>query len=239
MTLARDEALLAHAVELEERDVRIASLLDEIDGLAREAAAVRERAAEVRGRLDALPVEHRAAAQALEAARVAEDEAGTGLGIAEERVAALGRRTSREERDQADRELTRAREDLHDAERRSSRAARHIDELAALEDALRAEADALVVAAQRVARSIGALARVADAGKSMPGPSLAEVEDWGARARAALFVARGALATERERIVTEANILGSSVLGEPLGGSSAALVRRRLEQHLASSHASG
>ena len=239
MALARDEALLAHAVELEERDLHIASLLDEIDAFARRAAAVRERAAEVRGRLDSLPHEHLTAAQGLEVARVAEDAARAGLGIAEERVAALGRRTSREERDQADRELTRAREDLHDAERRSLRAGHRIDELAALEDALRAEADALVFAAQDVASGIGALARVADAGKSTPGPSLAEVEDWGARARAALFVARGALATERERIVTEANILGSSVLGEPLGGSSAALVRRRLEQHLASSHASG
>ena len=80
---------------------------------------------------------------------------------------------------------------------------------------------------------------MSDAGKSVPGPSLVSVEEWGARARAALFVARGPLATERERIVIEANTLGSSVLGEPLGGSSAALVRRRLQQHLASTNTSG
>ncbi len=239
VTPTREEALLAHAIELEERDLRIAALLDEIDALARRAAAVRERAGEVGDRLDALPDDRRAAAQALDAARAAEALARAELGIAEDRVAALGRRASREERDQADRELTRAREDVHDAEQRSARAAHGIDELDELDHALRAEADGLVVAATDVASGIAALPRVSDAGKSVPGPSLVSVEEWGARARAALFVARGALATERERIVIEANTLGSSVLGEPLGGSSAALVRRRLQQHLASTNASG
>jgi hypothetical protein len=37
------------------------------------------------------------------------------------------------------------------------------------------------------------------------------------------------LETERERVVVEANVLGASVLGEQLGASSVALVRRRLE----------
>jgi hypothetical protein len=37
------------------------------------------------------------------------------------------------------------------------------------------------------------------------------------------------LEAERERVVVEANVLGTSVLGEELGAASVALVRRRLE----------
>ena len=59
-----------------------------------------------------------------------------------------------------------------------------------------------------------------------------ELEEWGARVRSALFVARGTLETERERVVTEANALGTAVLGESLGASSVAVVRRRLEERL-------
>jgi hypothetical protein len=58
---------------------------------------------------------------------------------------------------------------------------------------------------------------------------LAELEDWGGQVRSALFVARGTLEAERERVVVEANVLGASVLGEQLGASSVALVRRRIE----------
>jgi hypothetical protein len=47
-----------------------------------------------------------------------------------------------------------------------------------------------------------------------------------------LFVVRGTLETERERVVVEANALGSAVLGEALGASSVATVRRRVEQAL-------
>ena len=64
------------------------------------------------------------------------------------------------------------------------------------------------------------------------GPEADDVEEWGARVRSALFVARGTLETERERIVVEANALGTAVLGETLGGSSVAVIRRRLEESL-------
>jgi hypothetical protein len=72
-----------------------------------------------------------------------------------------------------------------------------------------------------------------DAAKGEPGTTLAELEDWAGRARAALFVARGTLETERERIVAEANALGAAVTGEPAAGTSVALVRKRIEDALA------
>ena len=65
-----------------------------------------------------------------------------------------------------------------------------------------------------------------------PGETLDGIDEWGARVRSSLFVARGTLETERERIVVEANALAAAVLGESLGASSVAVVRRRLEERL-------
>ena len=76
------------------------------------------------------------------------------------------------------------------------------------------------------------LQRIAESARGDPGSDLDDVEEWGARVRSALFVARGTLETERERIVVEANALGTAVLGETLGGSSVAVIRRRLEESL-------
>jgi hypothetical protein len=97
------------------------------------------------------------------------------------------------------------------------------------ERALLAEADALPAAAALVADGVRDVGRVTESAGRAPGTSLVELEDWGGRVRSALFVARGTLETERERVVVEANLLGASVLGEELGASSVALVRRRIE----------
>ncbi len=76
------------------------------------------------------------------------------------------------------------------------------------------------------------LERVSASGRDVPGDTLGELPGWAARVRAALFVVRGQLEGERERVVREANELGASVLGDPVTGASVALVRRRLEQTL-------
>jgi hypothetical protein len=49
---------------------------------------------------------------------------------------------------------------------------------------------------------------------------------------AALFVVKGGLETERERVVREAGELGAAVLEEPPVGASVSLVRRRVEDAL-------
>ena len=47
-----------------------------------------------------------------------------------------------------------------------------------------------------------------------PEPGLAGALDWSSRARGAVFVVRGGLEQERERIVREAEELGATLLGE-------------------------
>ena len=101
------------------------------------------------------------------------------------------------------------------------------------QEACREQAADVVRLAHDVAGDIARLERLSESARTDPGQTLDSVEDWGARVRSALFVARGTLEQERERIVVEANALGSAVLGEPLGGSSATLVRQRIEAKLA------
>ena len=105
--------------------------------------------------------------------------------------------------------------------------------LAGDEVALRAEADGLAVEAQQVAREVAEVPRLSDSGRAAPGTSLAEIDEWGARAHAALFVVRGGLESEREKVVLEAHALAAAALGEQTAGASVALVRRRLEESLA------
>jgi chromosome segregation ATPase len=233
--VATDAAsLLALAAELERRDEAVARELDTARLLAERAGAVRARAAEVRealkgvpGRLDELS-HRRHEAQGEEADALAQ------LELAESRLAGLeaARRQRAEEIDRARSEVSTARDSLADARA-------HVERLRALESELHAEArslaaegDALARAAAEVATDIRAFERVTEAARREPGATLAELEDWGGQVRSALFVARGTLETERERIFVEANALGSSVLGETLGASSVGVVRRRIEERL-------
>jgi hypothetical protein len=231
---ARGASLLAHASDLDRRDQELAGEIAVLDELAGAVGALRPHAAHVRTALESLPSERGAAETAEAEARTALALARQALAVAEERLAELerGRRSRQDDVDQARRELTRAGEDAHDAGIRVERIVTRRAELNDLGRALDAQAEGLVGEARSVADRIAAIPRVADAGWVDPGTSLVDLERWGAQARASLFVARSALATERERIVVEANTLGSAVLGEPLGASSVAVVRRRIEQAL-------
>jgi translation initiation factor IF-2 len=229
-------ALLAHAAELERRDQAIAGELEAVRDLEERAGAVRGRAGQVREALQRLPAE----LEELERLR-RDAEAETAAARAElertaSRVEAL--ESSRRQRDD---ELDRARKEAataHDAVADAVARFRRLDEgearLLAEKRKLAAEESTLARSAERIASDLRQVARVAETAGRAPGATLDELDDWGGRVRSALFVARGTLETERERIVTEANVLGASVLGEPLGASSVALVRRRLEAHLAS-----
>ncbi len=226
--------LLALAAELERRDEVIARQIDEVAALAERAGAVRADAAAIAEQLAAIPSEleglDRAEGDALEAARSAHRE----LAELEARLADLerARRPRNEEIERMRRTTQDAREAVADAEARIVRLQGRRVELDELERALAAAADGAVVTAREVAAAIAEVPRVSDGGKSEPGTTLAELDEWGGRARAALFVARGTLDAERERIVAEAGSLGASVLGEDMVGTSVALVRRRLEQAL-------
>ncbi|HEX6724410.1 MAG TPA: hypothetical protein VF073_04130 [Gaiella sp.] len=222
---------LAHAAELERRDTEIASELAIVRDLEERVGAIRGRVAALREALDRVPLEHEdldrrrgAAEGAITAAHAEVERTGS-------RVASLesGRRTRDDELDRARKEAATARDTLADALAARTRIEERKAALDDEERALRAEGEALAQAAEVVADGVRDVRRVTESAGRAPGTSLAELEDWGSRVRPALFVARGTLETERERVVVEANVLGSSVLGEQLGASSVALVRRRLE----------
>lgn len=230
----RDDTLLTIAAELDARDEALAAQIAVVASLAERAGAVRSRAAEIATQLKAIPVEQEATAAAEVHAHDAEREAQSELAIAEGRLEALERARRRDEAAiaTARRSLRDAQEAVTDASHRRERLEARRVELHDQESALQKESEGLAVSASDVAAALRDAPRIADAGKGDPGTTLAQIEEWGGRARAALFVARGTLDNERERVVAEANALAEAVLGEQPSGTSVALVRRRLERAL-------
>lgn len=234
MTDPSAAALLAHAEELHRRDEALAAGIEAVAELLGRADQVRSRAGAIIEALAALPEELVRNDEAQAEAQRREEGARGELAAAEQRMdeAAQSRRGGDEARAQAQRELTRAREELVDAEARSARIVARRAELLDSERVLRAEADGLAVAARDIATALRETPRVSESGRERPGEAPADLVEWGARVHAALFVVRGGLESERERVVSEAGALGAAVLGEQLAGASVAMVRARLEQHL-------
>jgi len=176
---------------------------EEIEHAERDERDARARAAELRAELD-------------EADRRLREVAGS-------------RRSTEDARVQAQRALSRATVAAGDAETSAERARARLEQLVRDEADAQAEGEGLAAGAREVAQAVAAIPRVSDSGRSMPGGSLDEIEEWGARAHAALFVVRGSLEGERERLVAEANGLAAVTLGDQGGAASVALVRRRIE----------
>jgi chromosome segregation ATPase len=222
---------LAHAAELDRRDTEIANELEVVRDLEERVGAIRGRAGGVRQALERVPLER----EDLDRRRIEADEAVTAahadVDRTESRVASLeaGRRKRDDELGRARKEAATARDALADAVAVRARVDELESALAEEERALLAEREALAGAAELVAEGVRDVGRVTESAGRAPGTSLADLDDWGGRVRSALFVARGTLEAERERVVLEANALGTAVLGEQLGASSVALVRRRLE----------
>ena len=222
---------LAHAAELERRDTEIANELAVVRDLEERVAAIRGRAGIVGEALERVPLER----EDLARRRVEADEAVTAARVdverTESRVASLesGRRRRDDELDRARKEAATSRDTLADALAVRGRIDERASALVEDERALVAEGEALAKAAELVAEGVRDVGRVTESAGRAPGTSLAELDDWGSRVRSALFVGRGTLEAERERVVVEANVLGTSVLGEELGATSVAIVRRRLE----------
>ena len=236
MTPRSAAALIALAAELERRDAELAGRIERVRALLDEVGALRARAAETAAFLDALPAEREALAAAAAEAAGRRAAAADELAAAERRRDELAgkRRTGADALARAERELRRARETLADADARADRVAEQARGLDAAERDRRDEAGRLAELARGLAARIRELPRVSEAGRAAPGESLADLAGWASQAHAALFVVRGGLEGERERVVREAGELGAVVLGEPPVGASVAAVRRRVEQALAS-----
>jgi chromosome segregation ATPase len=232
MDRAQRASHLRYIEELDERDVMLAAALDELARLTEDVHSLRLRAAVAASALERLPSELVGAADDVSSAVRALDEAVAALTDARANTTRLeaARRPNRDDLDQARRELNRAEEEAHDATARLDRARARVVALGDEQSAAQTESEGLLGAARSLATRISVAPRVADAGKTEPGASVSELDEWGARARAALFVAHSAFASERERVLLEANALGVAVLGDEVGQVSVASVRRRLEQ---------
>jgi chromosome segregation ATPase len=230
----RTQSLLVHAQQLDAEDADVSRRLSVVVELTERVGAVRAGAAEVAARLAGVPAEAASIDDAEASAREAAATARVELDDAENRLAALraSRRRREEEIARAERTTLDAQEALADAEARLARLATRRLELEELERALESERAALASAAIELAERLARIPRLSESGKLEPGTTLEEIDEWGSRSRAALFVVRGTLEAERDRIVVEAEALGTAALGEDLHGSSVALVRRRLEQAL-------
>jgi hypothetical protein len=116
------------------------------------------------------------------------------------------------------------------AERRAAEAAKAAGDLENRAGEAAAESHTLHARARRLAAGLRGRSRIAeDAGKE-PGTGLDGVEAWGEAARAALFVARGQLASERDAVIRQANEIGALALGEPLTAMGTGALARRVER---------
>jgi len=226
--------LLALARDIGRRDADLAARISTATDLLQRVDSVRDKARELQAALVAIPGEIAHAEEAERDARTRESDARLELVEAERRLdeAARSRRAGEDVKVAAERAVRRAAVAAEDAAATVARMRERLEALVREEAALQAEGEGLAVEARNAAAAVAELPRVSESGRSVPGASLPEIEEWGARAHAALFVVRGGLENERERVVFEANALAAAALGDHAGGSSVALVVRRLEQSL-------
>lgn len=226
--------LVAHARELEQRDIEVAARIEVVVGALRRVDEVRQRAEYVTSALAGIPAEIAKAEDGARDALARETAAQHELREAEARLEAAGRsrRVGEDARADAERAVRRAEVAAIDAATTLARMDERLTVLAGEEAALLAEGATLALEAREIARTLSDVPRLSGSGRTAPGASLEEIEEWAARAHAALFVVRGGLENERERIVLEASTLAAAALGEQLGGASVALVRRRLEESI-------
>jgi chromosome segregation ATPase len=222
---------LALARELERRDIEVAKRLDRVAGSLRLVDDVRAETGRIAASLAAIPEEIEHLAEAERETQAREVEARRELREAEHQLekTARSRRAGEDAKAAAQRALRRAAVAAADAAATVAGTQERIRRLAADELALRAAGERLAVEAHDLARAVADIPRLSDSGRAAPGGSLREIEEWGARAHAALFVVRGGLENEREQIVLEANALAAVAIGEQAAGSSVILVRKRLE----------
>lgn len=228
------DALLALAADIERRDGAVAGELELVLDLAARSDEIRARAEQIQLLVESVPGETATLDRNEAEARDARAAAVGAVASAESRVAELehGRFAAPETRAAAERDLARSREIAAESTSRLERLALDRASLLEAESTARADALELVREAHEVASRLQAVARVSRSGREAPGQDLAQVVEWGSRVHAALFVVRGQLESERDRLVREANELGCAVLGEQFAGANVALVRRRLEEAL-------
>lgn len=218
------EPLLQIAEDLERRDARAEADLLEVERLQADVDELRAHAGAVSEFLRAYPralADRDADAAAAAAARTAAERA---LAEAE---AELAKAKKDADRLTAERHVQQARDRIADAEQWGERARRERALLEQEAGERRREAERL----EARAAELGARPRLAH-DVAPPAGGLDGVLDWASRARGELLVVHAGLATERDKVVREANELVGSVLGEPLTATRVAGIRERLARAL-------
>jgi hypothetical protein len=223
------ERLLAVLQELERADEEIGAVLADFDALAAELADIRARAQELQAFAARLPGERDRSHAQIECTRADVADAERVLAEAEESLRIAQPDAQRE----AELFLVRARDRVSVAERRAAEADKAAKELENRAAEAAIEGQLVHTRAGKLAAELRGRPRIAeDAGKA-PGAGLHGVEAWGEVARAALFVARGQLAAERDGVIRQANEIGALALGEPLAAMGTGALARRVERELA------
>jgi hypothetical protein len=213
------------AADLERRDAEVAAEIDRVGRLGDAAREIGSRTQAISSLLETAPVERASLDRAEAEARTHLSEADADLASA---GAALEDARRRGDLVDAQRSHEHAQTAARDAAARVTRIACTRETLEASEQAARADVPNLVAAANRIAGELAGLSRISSSGRALPESSLGGVAAWAARVHVALLVARSQLDGERDRLVRDANELGSVVLGEQLAGNSVELVGRRV-----------
>ena len=221
-------SLLDLAADLELRDAGVAAEIGQVARLADGAKEIAARADAIGALLANAPAEHAAMDRAEAEAFVQRSAADVDLAAAVANLETASRGDAGAQRD-----LGHAQDAVRDAVARVERISCTRATLVKSEAAAEADIPTLVADAKEIAGRLAELSRVSESGRALPEPTLDGLHAWAARVRVALVVVRGQLDVERDRLVREANELGSVVLGEQLAGSSVELVGRRVRTMLA------
>ena len=227
-----DDERVAFLGELERADEAVGVELAELDELYDAVEDARRLAVELQELELRLPAECSAAADTVAEAERAAAEAQQALAEATEELEAADTAGDPERLAAARRFEIRARDHLHIAERKAASARELAAELDARAEAAGREAAGLEARARELAEALERTPRLTGEAVAGPGRGPDGVAEWGAKARAALLVARSQLAAERDAVVRQANELGAVLLGETLPPTSAAAVARRVEAEL-------
>lgn len=225
-----DERLVGFARELEASDARLAAAIGEVGELQQETDAIVSAVSEIARFLDRLAAERAALEGARSEAAADMDRKRTALDRAQAELVEAERRRNGVTLVEAERAAARAADALCSAQRKYERAVEARDALEREAEAMRAELVRLGSLAGELAERLALLPRISKGATVQPAAGLGGVLAWAAKTRAALFVVRGGLESERERVVREANELGASALGDPGTATSVALVRERIER---------
>ena len=225
-----DERTLAFLRELERTDETVAAELAGLDRLAHETEDVRERAAALAAFLERLPAERERARAASDDTRAELEARRDALARAEAELGEEERRGDGERLAAARRAERRTRDLVRMGERRLAASEADGERLEVkARDAAR-DSELVLARGAELAAALRERPGLAEGAGEAPASGLDDVARWATNARAALFVARGRLAAERDAVIRQANEVGAAVLGEPLSAQSAALVARRVEE---------